>query len=104
MAKEDIHITFQRNRLILTWGTGEIHEREEDGVIYREHVRKMYHRTLPLPEGTRVRKTFLVLCMMDCIDLIFVVRRDTCPNDWQRPYTKIPQYAMLPSRELIKIW
>lgn len=77
---------------------------EEDGVIYREHVQRMYHRTLPLPEGTRVRNTILVLCLMDCIDSISLVRRDTCPNDGQRPYIKIPQYAMLPSRGSIKIW
>jgi HSP20 family molecular chaperone IbpA len=81
VAKEDIHISFQRNRLILTWGTGEIHEWEEDdGVIYREHVRKMYHRTLPLPEGTRVRNTILVLCTMDCIDLIFFSSKRYVPK------------------------
>jgi len=54
VAKQDIHISFQRNKLVLTWETGEITEwEEEDGVVLREHVRKMYHRTLPLPEGTR---------------------------------------------------
>jgi len=54
VAKQDIHISFQRNRLVLTWETGEITEwEEEDGVVLREHVRKMYNRTLPLPEGTR---------------------------------------------------
>ncbi|KAF8149890.1 hypothetical protein B0H34DRAFT_666800 [Crassisporium funariophilum] len=52
--KQDIHITFQRNRLILTWQTLEVTEwEEEDGVILREQFRNMYHRTLPLPEGTR---------------------------------------------------
>ncbi|KAF8968184.1 hypothetical protein BDZ97DRAFT_1801379 [Flammula alnicola] len=52
--KQDIHISFQRNKLVLTWEIGEITEwEEEDGVVLREHFRKMYHRTLPLPEGTR---------------------------------------------------
>jgi len=56
VAKQDIHISFQRNKLVLTWETGEITEwEEEDGVVLREHVRKMYNRTIPLPEGTRVR-------------------------------------------------
>jgi len=54
VAKQDIHISFQRNKLVLTWETGEITEwEEEDGVVLREYVKKMYHRTLPLPEGTR---------------------------------------------------
>ncbi|KAH9481403.1 hypothetical protein JR316_0005929 [Psilocybe cubensis] len=54
VAKQDIHISFQRNKLVLTWESGEITEwEEEDGVVLREHVRKMFHRTLPLPEGTR---------------------------------------------------
>ncbi|KAF9532507.1 hypothetical protein CPB83DRAFT_846897 [Crepidotus variabilis] len=54
VAKEDIHVSFQRNKLVLTWESGEINEwEEEDGVVLREHVRKMFHRTLPLPEGTR---------------------------------------------------
>jgi hypothetical protein len=54
--KQDIHISFQRNKLVLTWETAEVTEwEEEDGIILREQVRKMYHRTLPLPDGTRVR-------------------------------------------------
>jgi len=52
--KQDIHLSFQRNKLVLTWEVGEMNEWEEaDGVFCREFVRKMYHRTLPLPEGTR---------------------------------------------------
>ena len=54
--KQDIHISFQRNKLVLTWETAEVTEwEEEDGIILREQVRRMYHRTLPLPDGTRVR-------------------------------------------------
>ena len=53
--KQDIHLSFQRNKLVLTWEIGEMNEWEEaDGVFCREFIRKMYHRTLPLPEGTRV--------------------------------------------------
>ena len=55
VAKEDIHVSFQRNKLVITWETGEIHEWDEDGVILREYIRNTHHRTLPLPEGTRVR-------------------------------------------------
>ena len=54
--KQDIHISFQRNKLVLTWETAEVTEwEEEDGIILRDQVRRMYHRTLPLPDGTRVR-------------------------------------------------
>jgi len=53
--KQDIHLSFQRNKLVLTWEVGEVNEWEEpDGAFCREFIRKMYHRTLPLPEGTRV--------------------------------------------------
>lgn len=54
--KEDIHISFQRNKLVLTWETAEITGwGEEEGIVLREQVRTKYHRTLPLPDGTRVR-------------------------------------------------
>jgi hypothetical protein len=33
---------------------------EPDGVFCREFIRKMYHRTLPLPEGTRVSNQCLL--------------------------------------------
>lgn len=105
VAKEDIHISFQRNRLLLTWETGEIYQWEEDGVVYRERIKKMYHRTLPLPEGTRVCNRTLGVMHGLFIDFnFFVVWRDSCSNDEQTPYTEISQYAMLSSREPIKIW
>jgi HSP20 family molecular chaperone IbpA len=55
VAKEDVHVSFQRNKLVVTWEMGELHEWEEDGVVFRELIRSVHHRTLPLPEGTRVR-------------------------------------------------
>ncbi|KAF8071912.1 hypothetical protein FPV67DRAFT_1387465, partial [Lyophyllum atratum] len=53
VAKQDIHVSFQRNRLVVTWATAELSEWEEDGVIMRERLERMYHRTLPIPEGTK---------------------------------------------------
>ncbi|TFK20287.1 hypothetical protein FA15DRAFT_673609 [Coprinopsis marcescibilis] len=53
VAKQDIHISFQRNRLIVTWTYAEIVEWKEAGVMNRERTEKYYNRTLPLPEGTR---------------------------------------------------
>jgi len=53
LEKQDVHISFQRNRLIVTWEIIEISEWEEDGCFNRERVERIFHRTLPLPEGTR---------------------------------------------------
>lgn len=56
LEKQDVHISFQRNRLIVTWEIIEISEWEEDGCFNRERVERIFHRTLPLPEGTRVSR------------------------------------------------
>ncbi|RXW21276.1 hypothetical protein EST38_g4589 [Candolleomyces aberdarensis] len=53
VSKPDIHVSFQRNKLILTWEYAEIEEWMEDGVLNRERTLKHFHRTVPLPEGTR---------------------------------------------------
>ncbi|RDB26265.1 hypothetical protein Hypma_006610 [Hypsizygus marmoreus] len=53
VEKQDIHVSFQRTRLVVTWATAELSEWEEDGVLMRERFERMYHRTLPLPEGTK---------------------------------------------------
>jgi len=53
VPKENIHVSFQRSRLVVTWETAELYEWEENGHIMRERQEKMFHRTLPLPEGTR---------------------------------------------------
>ncbi len=56
VEKQNVHISFQRNRLVVTWATVEMIEyEEEDGVVYRERYEQSHHRTIPLPEGTRVR-------------------------------------------------
>ncbi|KAG6909067.1 hypothetical protein DXG01_002220 [Tephrocybe rancida] len=51
--KQDIHVSFQRNRLIVTWAIAEISEWEDKGVVYRERLERHYNRTLPLAEGTK---------------------------------------------------
>jgi len=59
VPKENIHVSFQRHRLVVTWATLEISEyEEEDGYLVREKYEKNYQRTFPLPEGTRVRSVF----------------------------------------------
>ena len=72
-----MHVSFQGNRLVVSWRVVKITEREEpidaddlgSGTrILRELEHKKYCRTIPLPEGTRVRHTLdrprLVLIMI----------------------------------------
>lgn len=58
-----MHVSFQGNRLVVSWRIVKITEREEpldaddlgSGTrILRELEHKKYNRTIPLPEGTRV--------------------------------------------------
>lgn len=53
LQKQDVHVSFQRNRLVVTWENVNVTEREENGRIVRERREKTYNRTIPLPEGTR---------------------------------------------------
>ena len=66
VKKDDMHVSFQGNRLVVSWRTVKITEREEpldaddlgSGTrILRELEHKKYCRTIPLPDGTRVRLT-----------------------------------------------
>ena len=66
VKKDDMHVSFQGNRLVVSWRVVKITEREEpidaddlgSGTrILRELEHKKYCRTIPLPEGTRVRLT-----------------------------------------------
>ena len=59
VPKQNIHVSFQKIRLVITWETAELYEWEENGYIMRERSERMFHRTLPLPEGTRVITSFL---------------------------------------------
>ena len=56
VKKQDVHVSFQRNRLLVTWETVTVTEREENGRIVRERNEKIYNESIPLPEGTRVNK------------------------------------------------
>ncbi|KAJ7593228.1 hypothetical protein C8J56DRAFT_493510 [Mycena floridula] len=53
VIKENVHVSFQRHRLVVTWVSLEISETEEDGCLVREKHERNFQRTLPLPEGTR---------------------------------------------------
>jgi len=62
VKKDDMHVSFQGNRLVVSWRTVKITEREEpiyaddpgsSTRILRELEHKKYSRTIPLPDGTK---------------------------------------------------
>lgn len=54
LSKQDVHVSFRRDRLIVTWETAEIQEWQEADGLVRERLVRVFHRTIPLAEGTRV--------------------------------------------------
>jgi HSP20 family molecular chaperone IbpA len=57
VPKEDVHVSFRQNRIIVTWAIAELSEWEEDGIIHRERFEQVFSRMLPVPEGTKVNIT-----------------------------------------------
>ncbi|KAH7915663.1 hypothetical protein BJ138DRAFT_1141400 [Hygrophoropsis aurantiaca] len=53
VKKDQAHVSFRGNHLIVTWETVRITEKEEGGRLVREREEKKFHRTIPLPEGTK---------------------------------------------------
>jgi len=53
IKKEDVHVSYQTDRLVVTWESVTTSERKEDGRIIRERREKKYIRTIPLAEGTK---------------------------------------------------
>lgn len=54
IKKEQAHVSFRWNNIVVTWQTVKISEKEEDGRLVREREEKKYTRTIPVPEGTKV--------------------------------------------------
>jgi HSP20 family molecular chaperone IbpA len=61
MKKEQAHVSFRWNHLVVTWQTVKISEKEEDGRLVREREEKKYTRTIPLPEGTKFEEIRAVM-------------------------------------------
>lgn len=59
IKKQDVHVSFQRTRLVVTWQIVTITEREEEGRVVRERKEKTYSQSIPLPEGARASKLLL---------------------------------------------
>ncbi|KAJ3783754.1 hypothetical protein GGU11DRAFT_726127 [Lentinula aff. detonsa] len=53
VQKQDVHVSYSRNRLVISWKIVEISEYEENGRVIRERLERDFQRVHPLPEGTR---------------------------------------------------
>ncbi|KAI0316415.1 hypothetical protein OF83DRAFT_1060425 [Amylostereum chailletii] len=53
VQKEDMHVSYQVDRLIVTWQTVKLTERVEANRVYRDREEKTFSRTIPLPEKTK---------------------------------------------------
>ena len=56
VGKEDMHVSFKKDRIIVSWRRVKIIEKREDGALVRERKEKQYSQIIPLPEGTSVRQ------------------------------------------------
>ncbi|KAM5530409.1 hypothetical protein V8D89_015920 [Ganoderma adspersum] len=53
VKKQDMHVSYRSNRLIVNWKVERMTEKqEEDGMVREREVRR-YSHTIPLPEGTK---------------------------------------------------
>ncbi|KAH9945388.1 uncharacterized protein BXZ73DRAFT_96377 [Epithele typhae] len=53
VKKQDMHVSYRANRLIVSWRLDKLAERHEAGVLVREREVRKYSHTIPLPDGTK---------------------------------------------------
>ncbi|THH15698.1 hypothetical protein EW146_g4817 [Bondarzewia mesenterica] len=53
VKKQEMHVSYQVDRLVVTWQTIKVTERMEGGTLLRDREQKKYSRTILLPEGTK---------------------------------------------------
>ncbi|KAI0775290.1 hypothetical protein BD413DRAFT_454396, partial [Trametes elegans] len=53
VKKQDMHVSYRRNRLIVAWRIERIAERRDGDVVVRDREVRKYSHTVPLPEGTK---------------------------------------------------
>ncbi|GJE88667.1 Hsp20/alpha crystallin family protein [Phanerochaete sordida] len=52
IGKQDMHVSFKGNKIIVAWRRVKITEKLEDDALVRERKEKHYSQIIPLPEGT----------------------------------------------------
>ncbi|OBZ72371.1 hypothetical protein A0H81_07982 [Grifola frondosa] len=53
VKKQDMHVSYRTNRLIVSWRMGRVTEKREGDVLVRDREERRYSHTIPLPEGTK---------------------------------------------------
>jgi len=51
--KSDVHVSYQNDKVVISWESVTTDEKMEGARLIRERREKRYVRTLPLPEGTK---------------------------------------------------
>ncbi|KAJ7707663.1 hypothetical protein B0H17DRAFT_917887 [Mycena rosella] len=54
VERDDIRVTFRRDHIMVSWEKWEVENWEEEDCIARRTVERVYHRVIPLAEGTTV--------------------------------------------------
>lgn len=54
VKKQDMHVSYRVNRIVVTWRRTRIVERMEGSVKVRDRQEKQYNQIIPIPEGTKV--------------------------------------------------
>lgn len=53
VRKEDMHVSFRADRLVVTWRQARVTEKKEGNTILRARDEIRHSHTIPLPEGTK---------------------------------------------------
>jgi len=85
VRKEDMHVSFQVDRLVVTWKTTKVTETFDGSRVLIDREEKKYSRTLPLPQGTKVGRSSLV------IDFVGILLRATHCNFYSLKKYKPPE-------------
>ena len=56
VKKQDMHVSYRTSRLIVSWRVERTVERQDGDVVVREREVRRYSHTVPLPDGTKVRR------------------------------------------------
>ncbi|KAJ7475890.1 hypothetical protein FB451DRAFT_1245125 [Mycena latifolia] len=61
VEKDDIRVTFRRDHIMVSWEKWEVENWEEEDCIARRTVERVYHRVIPLAEGTKFRDIYATM-------------------------------------------
>ncbi|KAF7791685.1 hypothetical protein EIP86_002708 [Pleurotus ostreatoroseus] len=50
-SRQDMHVSYRNNWIVITWRRVKVSEKVEDGVLVRERKEKQYCQSIPMPEG-----------------------------------------------------